>query len=275
MLNRENLHIRDPFVHIENGVYYVLGTTGDDSWGRGSNLTLYTSRDLEDFSPVCKMVEEHYLESYTNIWAPELHRYQGKYYLIVSLYREDLGRGSIIFVSDSLTEKFVPLTGEYITPKQWGCLDATLFVWKDKPYLFFSYEWTTPEGDGSIYVAELSQDLKQIVGAPRRVVNGKTCGFSQEIQGEGCCGYVAEGPYVVTEAGKIALYWSTFTETGYSVAKNVADDIFGTYEFEKIVFAKDGGHCMIFTDLQGKRQMTFHQPNVSPNERMKLFAMEK
>ncbi len=274
MLNREDIRIRDPFVYIESEVYYLLGTTGNDCWGHGSDLTLYASRNLETFEVVGKMVDDCYLEGYTNIWAPELHSYNGKYYLILSVYREDIGRGSIIFVSDSLREKFVPLTGEYITPKEWGCLDASLFVWKDKPYLFFSYEWTTPEGDGSIYVAELSCDLKQIVGEPKRIVNGKDCGFSREIESGGYRGYVAEGPYAVDEKGKIALYWSTFMQTGYSVAKNIADDIFSTYEFEEIIFAQDGGHCMVFTDLQGKPQLTLHQPNVSPNERMKIFAME-
>ena len=46
------------------------------------------------------------------------------------------------------------------------------------------------------------------------------------------------------------------------------------YVFEKIVFRKDGGHCMCFTDLTGKRYLTFHQPNRTPDERMKLFLFE-
>ncbi len=273
MICRENLHIRDPFVYLENGSYYLLGTTGDDSWGKGSDLTLYRSCDLELFEELGCLVEEPTLEGYTNVWAPELHRYQGKYYLIVSLYRKDLGRGSMILVSDCLTGKYVPLTGEYITPKQWGCLDATLFVWKEKPYLLFSYEWTTPEGDGSIYVAELSADLKHIIGEPKRIINGKTCGIAKEIESGGCRGYVAEGPYAVEENGRIMLYWSTFTDTGYSVAKSSAEDIWGPYTFERVIFTKDGGHCMVFTDLQGHKQLTLHQPNTSPDERMKRFPV--
>ncbi len=274
MIHRENLHIRDPFVYVENGSYYLLGTTGDNSWGKGSDLMLYRSDDLEHFEDLGCMVAATTLEGYTNVWAPELHSYRGRYYMIVSLYRQDLGRGSMILVSDCLTGKYVPLTGEYITPKQWGCLDATLFVWKGKPYLLFSYEWTTPEGDGSIYVAELSADLKHIVGEPKRIIDGKTCGFCVEIENSDFRGCVAEGPYVVEEQGKIALYWSTFTQTGYSVARNIAEDIWGPYAFERMVFTKDGGHCMVFTDLQGKRQLALHQPNVKPNERMRLFPLK-
>ncbi len=273
MINRADIHIRDPFVYVENGQYYLLGTTGDDCWGAGSDLTLYTSKNLEAFESLGPMADSTMLKGYTNIWAPELHRYKGKYYLILSLYREDIGRGSIIFVSDSLTEKFVPLTGEYITPRGWGCLDATLFIWKDTPYLYFSYEWTTPEGDGGIYVAELSADLKKLVGQPRRVIDGKSCGIAKEISHGGYCGCVAEGPCAVEEKGRIALYWSTFTDTGYSIARHLAEDIWDEYAFDRIVFRKDGGHCTVFTDLQGIRQMTFHQPNASPMERMKLFKL--
>lgn len=39
-MNREDLRIRDPFVFVENGAYYLLGTTGND-------LTLYKSNDLQ------------------------------------------------------------------------------------------------------------------------------------------------------------------------------------------------------------------------------------
>ena len=28
-MKREDIHIRDPFVFLENGIYYLLGTTGD------------------------------------------------------------------------------------------------------------------------------------------------------------------------------------------------------------------------------------------------------
>ncbi len=274
MLCRKDLHIRDPFVYLENERYYLVGTTGDDSWGHGSDLTLYTSKDLESFEVLGCMVEKDSLSGYTNIWAPELHCYNGKYYLIVSMYREDLGRGSMIFVSSALNQKFLPLTGKYITPADWGCLDASLFIWKGKPYLFFSYEWTTQEGDGAIYVAELSPDLKNIVDEPKRIVNAKTCGFAKEISGGGYVGYVAEGPFAVGKNGMIDLYWSTFTEHGYCVIKNTAADIFSDYVFEKVIFEKDGGHCMVFTDLEGIQQITLHHPNTTSLERMRLFALE-
>lgn len=113
-MKREEIHIRDPFVFAENGTYYLLGTTTDDPWGAGSDLTLYSSADLGEFKKERVMVTDGSLASYTNIWTPELHKYNGKYYLIVSAYRKDLNRGCFIFVSDSLEHDFKMITGKYI-----------------------------------------------------------------------------------------------------------------------------------------------------------------
>lgn len=272
----EEIRIRDPFIFVEGGMYYMLGTTGNDCWDRGSDLTLYASEDLVNFERVGCMVEEDTLAGYTQIWAPELHKYNGKYYLILSVFCETKGRGSMILVSDSLQGKFRPLTGEYVTPENWWCLDATLFIWKEKPYLIFSNEWINPvtgDGDGALFVAELTADLAALAGKPRKIVSGKYCGFSVSIESGGIRGYVAEGPYAVEEEGKIALYWSTFTEQGYCVVRSKAEDIFGEYVFEKFIFREDGGHAMVFEGKDGKRKIVLHQPNISPDERMKTFEL--
>ena len=278
-MKREDIPIRDPFVFAENGVYYLLGTTGDDPWGKGSDLTLYASKDLTEFARVGTLVTDGGLDSYTNIWAPELHRYKGKYYLIVSAFRADCGRGSFILGSDRLTAGFTMLTGEYITPSGWGCLDATLFVYRDKPYLCFSNEWTTPvtrDGDGSLYLCELSEDLTHRVSAPKKIVSGKHSGIAVEICDGNTKGFVAEGPYLYEENGQIVLLWSTVGKSGYTVVKSISTSgIYGEYGINKIVFDRDGGHCMCFTDFYGNRRLALHQPNRMPDERMKLFSYKE
>ena len=74
------------------------------------------------------------------------------------------------------------------------------------------------------------------------------------------------------EDGNIVLLWSTVGKSGYTVIKSVSrNGVFGNYEFDRIVFEEDGGHSMCFTDLKGNRYLTLHQPNDTPNERMKIF----
>ena len=278
-MKREDLRIRDPFIYMENGIYYLLGTTGSDTWERGSDLVLYVSRDLERFEKKCVLVTDGSLSSYKNIWAPELHLYRGKYYLILSVFRDDIGRGSLIFVSDALDETFKMLTGKYITPEDWGCLDATLFIYKNTPYLCFSNEWMTPitcDGDGGLFIAELKEDLTELIGKAKKIVSGKGSGIAVEI-GEGQVkGYVAEGPWLYQEDGKIILLWSTIGKNGYTVVRSISKNgVFGDYVYDKILFDRDGGHCMCFTDLNGERVLALHQPNTMPDERLRLFALRE
>ena len=69
-MHRDEIHIRDSFVFVEDDRYYLLGTTGDDPWGLASDFTLYESSDLENFEPVCIMAEDSSLAGYTNRLAP-------------------------------------------------------------------------------------------------------------------------------------------------------------------------------------------------------------
>ena len=274
-MKREELRIRDPFVYKEDGVYYVLGTTGDDPWGVGSDFALYRTKNFSELEFVANLVEPNTLEGYSNRWAPELHRYRGKYILIVSLFREDLGRGSMILTSSSLDKPFTPLTGEYITPAHWGCLDATLFVSDGVPYLCFSNEWTTPisqDGDGSLFIARLSDDLTRLEETPKKIISGKNSNIAIEVSGFAHTGFIAEGPWLYEKDGKVILLWSTITKTGYSVVKSIASSPYGPYGDTHVIFEKDGGHCMMFTPFEGKELLTLHQPNVTPNERMQIYT---
>ncbi len=48
-------------------------------------------------------------------------------------------------------------------------------------------------------------------------------------------------------------------------------------DFQKLIdaaAAKDGGHGMVFKGVDGKLRITFHQPNSSPNERMRIFELD-
>ena len=277
MINRKDLIVRDPFIYRENGKTYLLGTTGPDPWDKGSDLSIYETDDLENFTLLGALVRKDLLKEYKNIWAPELHKYNGMYYLIVTVFNEEKGRGSIILYSNKIESGYEFLTGKYITPEGWGCLDATLFVTKNKPYLCFSNEWTTPitcDGDGSLFIAPLSSDLKNICGKPKKIISGKYCGFAKMISSKSCKGFVAEGPWLFEENGKIALLWSTITKTGYSVIKSVANDVMGDYVFDKFIFTENGGHCMKFTWKDGKNYISLHQPNETPNERLKTFIYE-
>lgn len=136
----KDIRIRDPFIFMEDGRYYLLGTTRKTEdpvgacWNEGSDLTLYSSKDLNTFENCGSLIKEGTLRDYTQIWAPEIHKYNGRYYMLVSVFQKEKGRGCLFLQSESVRGPFALLTGEYITPQDWWCLDATLFLKDGKPY---------------------------------------------------------------------------------------------------------------------------------------------
>lgn len=74
--------------------------------------------------------------------------------------------------------------------------------------------------------------------------------------------YGSDGPFITKLAdGRPFLLWSPIPGGNYVVLGAVADSICGTWHhFEPEIFAENGGHPMIFTDMEGQMQMAIHWP---------------
>lgn len=272
-----DIQIRDPFFIKEGKEYYLIGTTGPDCWNAGTDFSIYVTKDFINFEFLSKAFDKSHMSDHTQFWAPEIHKYQDKFYMLVSAKAQD--RGTYILVSDKINQGYKLLMDKSITPPEWTCLDATLYIEDDEPYLVFSNEWINTvkkDGDGSLYVAKLSKDLKSIVGSCKKIVSGKDCGFAQLTKYTNeIYGYVAEGPFLdKDDNGDLLLYWSTLTQKGYCVAVSRSKNgINGDFVFDKMLFDKDGGHSMVFV-VENKKNITFHQPNITPNERAVIFSLK-
>lgn len=44
-----DIHLRDPFILPDNGVYYLYGTRGATCWGAADGFDVYTSTDLKQW----------------------------------------------------------------------------------------------------------------------------------------------------------------------------------------------------------------------------------
>ena len=72
------------------------------------------------------------------------------------------------------------------------------------------------------------------------------------------------------------MIWSSFANHEYCEAIAYSDNgkLTGNWKHdEKLLFEKDGGHGMIFTDKEGKIRLPLHYPNVSGKERGVLFEL--
>lgn len=273
-MKRSEINIRDPYILTHNGKYYMYGTRAVNTWDVISptphGFDVYESDDLENWSEPKEIFASYDgFWGKTQFWAPEVHKYNGKFYMLASFARNDgYQRGTGIFECDTPDGIFKDIVGEAITPKDWECLDGTLYVENDTPYIVFCHEWTQIK-NGTVCAVELSKDLKQAVGEPILLWSAGDAPWADDIRGNGS--YVTDGPYLVKKKnGELICIWSSFSKGEYVEAISRSDNgsIKGKWTIDKkLLYEKNGGHGMIFIDLNGKSNFVYHSPNETPKER--------
>lgn len=271
-----DIHIRDPFVLVDGGKYYLYGSRGPEAWGKCTGLDVYVSDDMEVWSEAIEVFTPPAdFWSDLNFWAPEVHAYKGDYYMFVSFKSENRCRGTQILKADSPMGPFVPHSDGPVTPAEWECLDGTFFVDVDgKPYMVFCHEWLQVK-DGTICAMELSEDLSKAVGDPQVLFRASEPAWVPENPDGN---YVTDGPFLYrTMDGTLLMIWSSFTDDGYceGIAYSDNGSIKGNWTHdEHLLFEEDGGHGMIFRTLEGELKFIFHQPNSTPNERPHVVSLK-
>lgn len=135
-VNVRDVVIRDPFVLVSGGIYYMYGTGASTVDGYGC----YVSLDLETwYGPVNVFEAKDGFDGVNCFWAPECHYYNGNYYLLASYGSASTGhRGTSVFRSSSPLGPFEEISDGHITPHDWDSIDGTLYVEDGVPYMILS-----------------------------------------------------------------------------------------------------------------------------------------
>ena len=279
MLRLDEIHIRDPFVLLEDGTYYLYGTRGATCWGEADGFDVYRSRDLAVWEGpfVCFQRPEGFWAD-RNYWAPEVHFYDGAYYMFASFKSEDRCRQTLILRAESPMGPFRVHSVEPITPPDWECLDGTFYVSKEGvPHMVFCHEWVQV-GDGEIWARPLKKDLTGPAGEPFLLFKASSAPWAKWITASGGRkGCVTDGPFLVrVSPEKLYCLWASFSETGYTEGLAVSEngEIDGRFVQIDPLFKEDGGHAMVFKDREGAYLLALHSPNMSPNERPRFVPLK-
>ena len=258
------INIRDPFVLLDGDYYYMYGTRGKAcSGGKQPGFEVYISADLENWTDSIEVfgkTEDFWADM--NYWAPEVHKYNGKYYMFASFKSEKRHRGTQILVSSSPCGRFLPLCDFPVTPPEWECLDGTLYTDRQGvPYMVFCHEWTQVT-DGEMCILRLSDDLKKPVGQPKVLFKASEPEWASSKKHGG---FITDGPFLHKCAdGRLIMIWSGFDKNGYveAVAYSKDGTVNGEWAHcEKTMSAVNGGHGMIFKSFDGKLNFVMHYPN--------------
>ena len=128
-MKRSDINIRDPFVLVYGGAYYLYGTQGATCWGPADGFDVYVSRDLEEWEgPFVCFQNDGTFWADRNYWAPEVHPWQGAFFMFASFKSEGRCRGTAILKAASPAGPFVPWSAGPVTPPDWECLDGTFYA---------------------------------------------------------------------------------------------------------------------------------------------------
>ena len=275
MIHRSEIQMRDPFVLVEDGAYYLFGTTDADPWKEGHSFLCYRSSDLEHYEgPFTAFAPGERFAGVINFWAPEVHKHGDSFYMFASFLRPGAERGTMILKAAKPEGPYEPVTGVPYTPGEWSCLDGTFFEEDGKIYSFFIHEWTQIT-DGTVELARLKEDFSGMASNPVTLFRGSDAPWAKAMWNGG---FVTDGPFIwKLESGRLALLWSGFGDEGYTLGVAYSDHgVRGPWvQDAEPLFRTDGGHGMIFRDLEGRLMLTLHSPNETPLERPHFFLLEE
>ncbi|MDR1798536.1 MAG: family 43 glycosylhydrolase, partial [Bifidobacteriaceae bacterium] len=304
------LGLHDPFIVADQAsqTYFLYTAASRQSTTRpcgvptasyAAGIMAYQSKDLVHWSQASVVYRvttgaDHWNAS-TAPWAPEVHAYNGKYYLFTTLhnnssytipfteqpdqtrYNSSSRRSTIIAVSDTATGPFTDLSPEApVTPYDFMTLDGSLYVDPaGQPYLVYAHEWVQ-KMDGTVEAIPLTDDLTSAEGDPfllwratevpfyadplyggryDNVLQDKTLNKTQ------LPGYVTDGVFVVTTPnGSLLTMWTTYRDDRYIVGQAISrtGNIHGPWEQLPEVDYSDAGHSMVFKTFDGQLMMVEH-----------------
>jgi beta-xylosidase len=290
-----DIRIRDPFILPDKltGTYYMYAQMDNRLTKKDTRkgVEAYTSKDLEVWQgpyPVFVIPEGFWADQM--VWAPEVHHYNGKYYLFVTFTAEEslppvagrpplVKRGTQILVAGSPKGPFRPFHNHAHTPSDWMALDGTLWVEDGTAWMVFCHEWVQTI-DGTMEAVRLKADLSDVIGEPITLFKATDAPWVRSLKqiGGKQHGYVTDGPFLYrTKNANLLMIWSSFGVNHYAVglARSKSGKVLGPWkQLEQPLFDANGGHAMIFKTFDDRLMLVLHQPNSSLKERARLFELE-
>jgi len=274
-INTSDMGIRDPFIIVDrkDKCYYLI----QSRWDNGSGvLYAYKSLNLKKWKEVGYVfrAEPDYLGT-KDYWAPDYYEYKGNYYCFITVGGENILRGTTILKGGpSPIDTYKPLLPNdqlNITPPDMQSLDGSLYVDEQEvPYMIFCREWLQVQ-DGEMWAMKLKDDLSGAADAPFLLFSASQAPWS--AGGDGI-NYVTDAPFIWKDevSGNLIMTWSSGSTGGYAIGQAISKSgkLEGPWEHDPVpIFSSDGGHAMVFRDLDNNLKMAYHSPN-SGSERVQI-----
>ncbi len=285
-MNIKEFRVRDPFIVLCNDTYYLYNSKEPRV---PNTVEVRRSRDLLEWDePTVVYTLDRSSWRDRELWAPEVHKYRGKYYLFLSILSKSGCRGTEISVGDTPEGPFFPIADRPATPLDQSAIDGTLFIEDGVPYIVYSRDWphcfdkTINAYVGEIWAQALSEDLGTPIGDAFCLFRSTDVPLSakmparHEWEGKPVVRYGSDAPFLVRlPKGTLFLTWSPIPNNHYVVLGATADRLKGPWtHLDAPLYDANGGHAMFFTDRENQLKMVLHGPEKQLLERALIFDAE-
>ena len=242
----EDVPLPDPQVFVEDGVYYIVGTSDRD----GNVVDCYST---EDFITYEKHLGIYNPKSFggweadkASIYAPEVYCFDGIYYMYYSAFDKDGIRRNSVVIADNPLGPYQPIVKGSVNGlaqpvfldknEKFGVLDITVFV-DDDGQMYMYYSVADNDGQHIVgvklknpYEADWSTYTKLVMPGALNSSNSILKPLTWEMYRDGHP--IVEAPYMIKSNGK---YYLTYSVNGcwnkfYNVCYAVSDSPLGNYE---------------------------------------------
>lgn len=256
--SRKPILMADPTVFLDNGTYYLYGTSSN------KGFQTYVSKDLEHWSEPKGVKDAMVLKKGEafgkgGFWAPQVFKHKGLYYITYTA-DEQIAIATSQSPLGPFKQKIMKSlsgTGKQIDP-------FIFFDSKGKAYLYH----VKLQNGNRIFVIEMKPDLSDVIsGTERECVSGTE--FWENT--EKTTWPVTEGPTVVKHAGLYYLIYSAndFRSKDYAVGFATSKSPTGPWKkfagnpiISRLKLGLNGsGHGDLFKDKSGNLQYVLHVHN--------------
>ena len=236
----------DPYVFVEDGTYYIVGTSDRD----GNVIDCYTTEDFVTYKRHTAIYNPANYDGWeakqASIYAPELYCFDGLYYMYYSAKDNDGIRRNSVVVADNPLGPYKPIQKGKVNGlaepifldknTTFDVLDITVFVDDDKQmYMYYSVANNDNQHIVGVklknpYEADWSTYTKLVEPGALNSSNSILKPLTWEMFRSGLP--IVEAPYMIKSGGK---YYMTYSVNGcwnkyYNVCYAVSDSPLGNYE---------------------------------------------
>jgi len=260
----EEIRLSDPCILADSAThtYYMTGTGG----------LMWTSKNLQTWDGPRNVIEidtASWMGRRPQVWAAELHQYNGKYYyfatftnnaiVIDSIHGRIPRRACHVLVSDRPDGPYRPMGQPVYLPAFKPTLDGTFWVEDGVPYMVYCHEWLQ-NGNGTI-------------GTGQVLFRASDSPWSRNDEGTGP-NVVTDGPWLFrTQTGRLGMLWTSWVGKVYTmgVAYSKSGTLDGPWVQEpKPITPPNYGHGMMFHDWRGRLLLVAHSHDDSSGHYVRI-----